>query len=139
MTNLQTKEEFQNDDPEISEKDFEDMYVSQGKNELEKMERRFNIWLENRDDDFQLDIWQFRCLQDFIQSERKLGKQDMLERVRGVIKRNKEIENWSHSVGSHSDDRGGDSDVECICREKEVRYKTEALDSLLKALDNLKN
>lgn len=67
----------------------------------------------------------------------RAGQQDMLERVRDVIKRNKEIENWSHSVGSHSDDRGGDSDIECTCREKEVRYKIEALDSLLKALDNL--
>ncbi len=59
----------ENDDPEISEKDFEDMYISQGKNEIDKMERRFNIWLENRDDDFEIDIWDFRCLQDFIFSE----------------------------------------------------------------------
>jgi len=120
MTNLQTKEEFQNDDPEISEKDFEDMYVSQGKNELEKMERRFNIWLENRDDDFQLDIWQFRCLQDFIQSERKLGQKDMLERVKGVIPNEKEIDGSDYPY-----DKGKDFGWN--------RHREETL----KALDNL--
>ncbi len=65
------KEIYENDDPEISEKDFEDMYISGGKNETEKMERKFHIWLENRDDDFEMDIWDFRCLQDFIFTEIK--------------------------------------------------------------------
>ncbi len=62
-------EDLENDDPEITEKDFEDMYISQCKNITEKMEGRFCIWLENRDDDFKIDIWDFRCLQDFIFSE----------------------------------------------------------------------
>jgi hypothetical protein len=83
----------------------------------------------------------FACCEDkvksIMQKAYQLGQQDMLERARGVINKNKEIENWSHSVGSHSDDRGGDSDIECTCREKEIRYKIEALDCLLKALDNL--
>jgi len=64
---MKTKEE--NDDPEFSESVLGDMYVSLGKNDIEKMERRFNVWLSNRDDDFQLDIWDFRCLQDFIKQE----------------------------------------------------------------------
>jgi len=61
------------------------------------------------------------------------------ERVRVREKIEKLIEhiNWSHSVGSHSDDRGGDSDIECTCREDEVRYKTEAYKNVLRSLDKL--
>lgn len=77
--------EQDNDDPEITEKDFEDMYISQGKNELDKMERRFKIWLEKRDDDFTLDIWDFRCLQDFITTEKQKSFEDGLRRAREVV------------------------------------------------------
>jgi len=69
-------DEQENDDPEISEKDFENMYISQAVNKTDAMERRFKIWLENRDDDFKLDIWDFRCLQEFIQSEIDQAYQD---------------------------------------------------------------
>lgn len=47
------------------------------------MEEKFKIWLETRDDDFELDMWDFRILQDFINSllkeERELGRSDMKE------------------------------------------------------------
>ena len=57
------------------------------------------------------------------------------ERMREKIEKSIEYINWSHSVGSHSDDRGGDSDIECTCREDEVRYKTEAYKNVLSSLD----
>lgn len=67
-----------------------------------------------------------------------LGLMKGVELVEGVVKRNIDIENWSHSVGSHSDDRGGDSDIECTCREKEVKYKQEALNSILSNITKIK-
>ena len=61
------EDEVTSNEQKIEENDDTD--ISRGKNETEKMERRFNVWLENRDDDFEMDIWQFRCLQDFIFKE----------------------------------------------------------------------
>lgn len=85
----------ENDEPEISKKDFEDMYISQGRNQTEKMERRFKVWLENRDDDFEIDIWQFRCLQDFIHSELSKayaqGKEEIKKEIADKIKEGKKI------------------------------------------------
>jgi len=59
------------------------------------------------------------------------------ERMRGKIENAIKYINWSHSVGSHSDDSGGDSDVECTCREDEARYKTEAYKNTLSFLSPL--
>ena len=59
------------------------------------------------------------------------------ERVSGYIENAIKYTNWTHSVGSHSDDRGGDSDIECTCREDEVRYKTEAYKHILSFLASL--
>ena len=56
------------------------------------------------------------------------------ERMRGRIENAIKYTDWSHSVGSHSDDRGGDSDIECTCREVEARYKTEAYKNVLSFL-----
>jgi len=58
------------------------------------------------------------------------------ERVRGYIENAIKYTNWSHSVGSHSDDRGGDSDIECTCNEDEAKYKTEAYRNVLSFLPN---
>jgi len=59
------------------------------------------------------------------------------ERVREKIENAIKYINWSHSVGSHSDDSGGDSDVECTCKEDEARYKTEAYKNTLSFLSPL--
>jgi len=59
------------------------------------------------------------------------------ERVREKIENAIKYINWSHSVGSHSDDSGGDSDVECTCKEDEARYKTEAYKNTLSYLSPL--
>lgn len=83
----QTKEGWDNEETGLSafgiqdEKAYQDMYISQAKNETEKMERKFNIWLENRDDDFTLDIWNFRILQDFIKQECSLVRSEAEQRV----------------------------------------------------------
>jgi len=56
------------------------------------------------------------------------------ERMRVRIENAIKYTDWSHSVGSHSDDRGGDSDIECTCKEVEARYKTEAYKNVLSSL-----
>ena len=58
------------------------------------------------------------------------------ERMREKIENAIKYTNWSHSVGSHSDDRGGDSDVECTCKEDEARYQTVAYKNTLSFLSS---
>jgi hypothetical protein len=106
-----------------------------------EFEREWRLLFNSGDDRMKYPT-QFRVLRAmiFVNREKvfKLGIMKGVELVEGVVKRNIEIENWSHSVGSHSDDRGGDSDIECTCREKEVRYKQEALNSVLSNITKLK-
>lgn len=48
---------------------------------MTKQEERFKAWLAERDDDFELDIWDFRCLQSFIQSESDLAIAEERKRI----------------------------------------------------------
>ena len=49
-----------------------------------------------------------------------LGEVEMLEKYA----------NWTHRVGSHSDDYGGESDLTCDCDNEERRIKLETLNSV---------
>jgi hypothetical protein len=59
----------------------------------------------------------------------------LVEKLVGEIDRLKNLINLSHSVGSHSDDRGGDSDIECTCREQEQKYKDECYELMKKFIN----
>jgi len=61
------------------------------------------------------------------------------ERMRGWIENAIKYTNWSHPVGSHSDDRGGDSDIKCTYREDAAKYKTEAYKNILSSLNTICN
>lgn len=65
------------------------------------------------------------------------GLQSAFSSVIKAINENIKLNSWSHTVGSHSDDRGGDSDIECVCMEKEQKFKIDALESLKKKIIKL--
>lgn len=53
----------------------------------------------------------------------------LLRKVREMVERRKKYTNWSHTLGSHSDDSG---DTEpCYCRDVEVRWKNQTFDEIL--------
>ena len=73
---------------------------------------------------------------DFLTSSIAQAVAEERERMREKIENAIKYTNWSHSVGSHSDDRGGDSDVECTCKEDEARYQTVAYKNTLSFLSS---
>lgn len=58
----------------------------QRENKWQGMEERYKVWLSNRDDDFDINLWDFRCLQDFIQSEIDTARAEERGRVIEVLK-----------------------------------------------------
>ena len=72
---------------------------------------------------------------DIIDSIIDLAVSKERERIRESVERALKYSNWSHSVGSHSDDRGGDSDIECTCMEQEIKHKEEAYKNVLNLIN----
>jgi hypothetical protein len=78
---------------------------------------------------------------EFLHSQMTLAYKAGIERAVDVVDRNLKIIGWTHTRGSHADDF---QDIEpCDCRADEIKYGTEALESLKKAilqeLTNLKD
>jgi hypothetical protein len=56
----------------------------------------------------------------------------IIEEVEKCVERLIKYTDWKHTIGSHSDDRGGESDYPCDCRKDEIRYQTEAYKDIQK-------
>ena len=54
-----------------------------------------------------------------------------VEEIRESINTRIKYTGWTHTVGSHSDDKGGESDMLCLCMDAEIKYKTEAYKEVL--------
>lgn len=69
----------------------------------------------------------------FKESQDRLEKairEDERERVVEMVERRKKYTNWSHTIGSHSDDRGDNEP--CDCRDVEMKWKSQTFDEIIK-------
>lgn len=102
---------------------------------MEEIKKRFDEYFKGNIDENSYIHINTVYIRNFIQSEIDLAVSKERERVTKEVERAMKYTNWSHSVGSHSDDRGGDSDIECTCMEKEIRYKEEAYKNVLNLIN----
>lgn len=98
-------------------------------------------WQERVDDEFR--TWnkgERQRMKDFFAPELQRAREEAVEEAIWEVEAIERIErNFTHTVGSHSDDRGGESDYPCECLKESKQGALGVISALKVRLTALKN